>query len=196
MSSSGVPFCCRWIMSDLAKTVQRPAMRAGFSDCMAMLANSFSISISSRSACWSRKAPVPAAQRLLSAMSTSTILPSVSSHFTDMNLLSCPPISTIVRAWGTYSPMARTWATSSLTCRPPSSSETGRPPEPVKPTAVAACGQLVQRHAEFASHAGGVFEYGRAGASLRTCVSPRQQVQVLVNRHDLDGCRTDINTQV
>ena len=29
MSARGVPSCCRWIMSDLAKTVQRPAIRAG-----------------------------------------------------------------------------------------------------------------------------------------------------------------------
>ena len=134
MADSGVPRCCRWIMSDLAKTVQRPATRAGRSACIAMSANSSSIEMPSRSACWSRNAPVPAAQSMFMAKSTSSIRPFVSSHETDRNLLSWPPISMIVFASGWNSPAARVCATSSFTWRPPISSAIGPPPEPVMPT--------------------------------------------------------------
>ena len=49
-------------MSDFANTVQRPATRAGLVDRSARSGKSVSMDKPSRSACWSRKEPVPAAQ--------------------------------------------------------------------------------------------------------------------------------------
>ena len=40
MSLNGVACCCRWIISVLAKTLQRPATRAGFCDANACSPNS------------------------------------------------------------------------------------------------------------------------------------------------------------
>ena len=134
MSDIGAPTCCRWIMSDLAKTVHRPAMRAGLRLSMAMRANSPSMAMPSRSACWSRKAPVPAAQRAFIEKSSSIIWRLPSSQRRERSFESCPPISMIVCASGWNSPTARVCATSSLTCTPPITSAIGPPPEPVRPT--------------------------------------------------------------
>ena len=122
-------------MSDLAKTVQRPAIRAGLREARASAANSPSMRMPSRSACWSRNEPVPAAQRAFMAKSTSTIWPLVASHSTERNLLSWPPISITVRASGWKSPTARVCVTSSFAWMPPTRSATAPPPEPVRPAA-------------------------------------------------------------
>ena len=50
ISSTGVAICCRWIMSDLAKTLHLPAMRGGFFDLRESSLNS-SIDSRSLSAC-------------------------------------------------------------------------------------------------------------------------------------------------
>ncbi len=71
-------------------TVQRSPMRMGAREERAISANSPLIRISSRSACSSRKDPVPAAQASFIAKSTTT----PSSRL--MNFESCPPISKMV----------------------------------------------------------------------------------------------------
>ena len=101
-------------MSDLAKTVQRPATRAGWREARARRANSPSMRMPRRSACWSRNEPVPAAHSAFMAKSPSAIWPEASSHSTERNLESCPPISMTVRASGWRTPTARVWVTSSL----------------------------------------------------------------------------------
>jgi hypothetical protein len=61
ISPTGVAICCKWIISLLANTLHRPAMRGGFFDLSESSLNC-SMLILSLSACWSRNDPVPAAQ--------------------------------------------------------------------------------------------------------------------------------------
>ena len=131
------PRCCRWIMSVLAKTVQRPAMRAGLFGLQGQLGELVARCASPgarpagrgrsrcrrRRACSWRSRPAPSARWPRPTRRT-------------RNLLSCPPISITVRASGWYSPTARVWATSSLTCGTPAPRAIGPPPDPVKPTAL------------------------------------------------------------
>ncbi len=100
MSGRAAPCCWRWIMSDFAKTVHRPAIRAGSTDCSASSENSSSMAMPSRSACWSRNAPVPAAHNAFMAKSRSRSAPVAGSRSSDSSLLSCPPISITVRVSG------------------------------------------------------------------------------------------------
>jgi len=96
ISWTGVAICCRWIMSLFANTLQRPAIRGGFSDFIASSPNSFSMEIPMRLACWSRKEPVPAAHILLRVKSERRLVFSASSSCIKISLESSPPISITV----------------------------------------------------------------------------------------------------
>ncbi|GBE01406.1 hypothetical protein BMS3Abin08_00835 [bacterium BMS3Abin08] len=80
-------------MSDFAKTLHLPATLGGFSDFMAISANSSTLNLN-LSACWSRNDPVPAAQTEFNEKSL-TDSPSVI-----ISLESSPPISKIVLTSG------------------------------------------------------------------------------------------------
>ena len=110
ISSTGVPFCCRWIMSDLANTAQRPATVAPRGASAAMVASS-PMDSCRRPACCSRKAPAPAAQRSERAKSASSRCSGSSSIQRDI----CPPISTAASASGHRTAAPRAVATTSLT---------------------------------------------------------------------------------
>ena len=100
-------------MSDSAKTVHLPVMRTGFRLRSARAPKS-SMAMPSRAAWWSRKLPVPAAQTVF--MPKSATIPSSSST----SLLSCPPISMMVRAPGTARAVATAWLVISFfTTSPP-----------------------------------------------------------------------------
>ena len=117
-----------WIKSDSAKTPQRPAIRAGFSDFKAVAPNS-SIGTFNLCAWWSRKLPVPAAQTVFIAKSVT--IPSRKIII----LLSCPPISKIVCTFGILVLAATACAVISfLTTSAPTNAPAKFRPEPVVPT--------------------------------------------------------------
>ena len=99
ISCTGVAICCRWIMSLFANTLQRPAIRGGSFDFSESSPNSFSMEIPMRFACWSRKEPVPAAQRVFSWKSDN-LEALLSSSSMNISLESSPPISKIVLTSG------------------------------------------------------------------------------------------------
>ena len=110
------------------KTVQRSPRHDGAGARWASAANSSRIEIPSRSACSSRKDPVPAAHALFIAKSTTT------PRSIRMNLLSCPPISITVSTSGSIATAARAWAVISLrTVSAPTNWPTRWRPEPVAP---------------------------------------------------------------
>ena len=122
-------------MSDLANTEQRPAMRAARAASRASVPNSSMLSFS-RSACWSRKAPVPAAQSSLNAWSWRKGVPS-GARPTTMYFESWPPISMMLRASGCCVQAAVACATISLTVASPAGPAISSLPEPVTTTPVA-----------------------------------------------------------
>ena len=113
ISAGGVPFCWRWIMSDLANTLQRPAIDAPRA---APAASRPSASTSSprRDACCSRNAPAPAAHSPLLAKST-TVPRCAASRPSSTHLENWPPRSITVLASGYSSWTPRAVATTSLT---------------------------------------------------------------------------------
>ena len=136
MSCTGVAICWWWIMSLLAKTLHRPAIRGGSWDFSASSPNSPSMESPSRTACWSRKLPVPAAQMVFIAKSASreAAPPAAPPPFMRISLASSPPISMTLRASGTSRATAADWATISFTNTPPSRSAASAPPVPVVAT--------------------------------------------------------------
>ena len=87
-------------MSDFANTLHRPAILGGFFDCRARLLNSSMVS-RNRSACWSRKEPVPAAQ---TEFIEKSFIARPSSPRT-ISLESSPPISMIAETSSGIEPL-------------------------------------------------------------------------------------------
>ena len=135
MSWTGVPTCCRCIISLLAKTLQRPATRGGCSDFKAVSPKS-SMETPMRDACWSRKEPVPAAHAPLSAKSATLGRAFPSSFLSTMSFESSPPISKIdfTSGWKCVVPAA--CAVISLTKGIPSRLAISCPPVPVAAAAL------------------------------------------------------------
>ena len=128
MLSTGWPNCCLCIISDSANTEHRPAILTGLSHFRASAPKS-SMGMPSLAAWWSKKEPVPAAQTVF--MAKSTTIPSRSIII----LESCPPISIMVFTSGIMLEAAIAWAVISfLTTSAPTTTDATSRPLPVTPT--------------------------------------------------------------